>query len=196
MGNRGWVRWILLGCALFPSGRVHAAPAQAGGRGGETARVDTRIEASYLEEDRRLDGSVIQVWTNATPDTVADLWFHLYWNAFSNNESTYLTESKGKLRSHSVEPGTRENSEWGWQRVTSVLVDGEERLATLRYRQPDGGSPEDRSVFSIDLAHPLAPGAAVSVLVRWESKVPRVRRRTGYKDDFLMIAQWFQPRPA
>ncbi len=132
-----------------------------------------------------------QVWTNATPDTISDLWFHLYWNAFSNTASTYLTESKGKLRSHSVQAGTPEDSEWGWQRVTSVLVDGEERLATLRFRQPDGGSPEDRSVFSIDLAHPLAPGATVEVTVRWESMVPRVRRRTGYKDDFLMVAHWF-----
>ncbi|HTF89349.1 MAG TPA: M1 family metallopeptidase [Planctomycetota bacterium] len=154
-------------------------------------RVDTRIAAAYREEGRRLDGSVTQVWTNTTQDTVPDLWFHLYWNAFSNNQSTFLSESGGKLRSHSVTPGTEQDSEWGWQRVTSVVVAGEERIASLRYRQPDSGSSLDKSVFSIELAHPLAPGQTVEVSVRWESRVPRLRRRTGYKDDFLLIAQWF-----
>jgi hypothetical protein len=167
--------------------------AQDGGQapGWGTSRVDTRIEAGYREEDRRLDGTVTQVWTNTTADTVGDLWFHLYWNAFSNNQSTHLLESGGKLRGHEVSPGSAEATELGWQRVISVLVAGEERLATLRYRQPDGGQQTDRSVFSIDLDTPLAPGATVDVTVRWESRVPRVRRRTGYKDDFLLIAHWF-----
>ncbi|MEO6708492.1 MAG: M1 family metallopeptidase, partial [Planctomycetota bacterium] len=174
----------------LPGRSSGGAPGRYGPQG-DQPRVDTRIAAVYREEGRRLDGSVIQAWTNTTQDTVPDLWFHLYWNAFSNNQSTFLAESGGKLRSHSVVPGTEQDSEWGWQRVTSVVVAGEERIASLRYRQPDNGSALDKSVFSIELAHALAPGETVEVSVRWESRVPRLRRRTGYKDDFLLIAQWF-----
>ena len=166
------------------SGRVAAGDRPAD-------RVDTRIAASYDEATRRLDGTVTQVWTNTTSDTVGELWFHLYWNAFSNTESTFLTESRGMLRQHAVQAGTATESEWGWQRVTSVLVGGEERAATLRYRQPEGGPPSDKTVFSIDLAEPLGPGETVDVTVHWESRVPRVRRRVGYKDDFLLVAHWF-----
>ncbi len=192
MDDRGRVRWILtpgaLGLCAWALGGV-AGALQSPGQ--PTAKVETRIQASYSEEGRRLDGTVTQVWTNPTADSVPDLWFHLYWNAFSNNQSTLLQESKGKLRDHALESGSPGQSEWGWQRVTSVLVEGEERVGTLRFRQPNGGSPADRTVFSIELARPLAPGATVDVTIRWESQMPRLRRRTGYKDDFLMVAHWF-----
>ncbi len=185
MGNRR-ARWTILSGVLCVFTAICAQRAAA-----QTSPVATSIRASYQEEGRRLDGSVTQVWTNATADTVPDLWFHLYWNAFSNNQSTFLTESGGKLRTHSVKPGTAESSEWGWQRVTSVIVDGQELIGTLRYRQPDGGSSADKSVFSIELPRALAPGKSVEVRVQWESKLPRLRRRTGYKDDFLLVAHWF-----
>jgi hypothetical protein len=189
-------RFLQASALLFGGLGALGAPGADLALAGEAAspgvpRVDTRIEAAYGEVERRLDGTVTQVWTNSTPDTVPDLWFHLYWNAFANNRSTFLTESQGKLRQHPMLAGTAQDSEWGWQRIVSVLVEGEERIGTLRYRRPEGGSPEDLSVFSVDLATPLAPGATVNVTVKWESQVPRVRRRTGHKDDFLMIAHWF-----
>jgi len=31
----------------------------------------------------------------------------------------------------------------------------------------------------------------VELEVEWEARIPRVRRRTGYKDDFLFLAHWF-----
>jgi len=191
MRTPGKARRILLAAVLALPGTPAAALSGDRGPSPVSGRVDTRIEAAYREEDRRLDGTVTQVWTNATPDTVSELWFHLYWNAFSNNRSTFLSESGGKLREHSVAPGSPADSELGWQRVTSVIVAGEERLATLKYRQAPGGSSLDRSVFSIELETPLQPGASVDVTLHWESRVPRLRRRTGYKDDFLLVAHWF-----
>lgn len=188
MGMVGWASGIAL---AFAVGLENPAQCLPQGLLGPQALVDTRIEAAYFDDTRRLDGTVTQVWTNPTSDTVHELWFHLYWNAFSNNRSTFLTESGGRLRSHVAVAGQVDDNEWGWQRVVSVIVDGEQRVATLRYRQPDGGSPDDRSVFSVDLAEPLAPGATVTAVVRWESRVPRARRRTGYKDDFLMVGHWF-----
>ena len=38
------------------------------------------------------------VWRNRSGEAVGDLWFHLYLNAYSNNQSLHLTESKGMLR--------------------------------------------------------------------------------------------------
>ena len=80
---------------------------------------------------------------------------------------------------------------WGWQRVRAVVVGGEDVTASLTYRQPDGGSPQDRTVFSVVPPQPVEPGGRVSVEITWESRIPRLRRRTGYKDDFLFIAHWF-----
>ncbi|MEM7306781.1 MAG: M1 family metallopeptidase [Planctomycetota bacterium] len=148
------------------------------------------LSAQLDGETKVLTGQASVSWTNRSNDEVADAWFHLYWNAFANNRSTHLTESKGMLRDHEIEEG------WGWSRVTSVAaVDASgtrvDLMPTFRYRRPDDGNEEDRTVFSVDLPAAVAPGASFTLELEWESQIPRVRRRAGYKDDFLLAAHWF-----
>ncbi|MCZ6596725.1 MAG: M1 family metallopeptidase [Planctomycetota bacterium] len=142
-------------------------------------------------ETKELQGQARIRWENRSGETVSDLWFHLYLNAFSNNRSTHMVEAKGKLRDHEMEEG------WGWSRVTSMRVGDAANggdvdvMPTFRYRRPDDDNEEDRTVFSIDLPQPAEPGDVVEIQLEWESQLPRVRRRTGFKDDFLLVAQWF-----
>ncbi len=160
-------------------------------------RVDYEIEARYNGETHRLDGVETIRWTNATGAPTSELWFHLYWNAFSNNRSTFAMES---------EPAHKEG-EWGWSRVKGIKVDGVDVFESFEYVQPDTGSAarfevhvegaerflkeDDRTVFKVSLPSPVAPGATIEIHLSWTAAVPRVRRRTGYKDEFLLIAQWF-----
>ena len=88
--------------------------------------------------------------------------------------------------------GNREMREgWGWQRVTSLKVRGEELVGQLEFVSPDDGREEDRTVFRVPLGSPVEPGTSVEIELEWSSQLPRVRRRTGYKDRFLFVAQWF-----
>jgi len=184
-----------VGGALFWVGGTLAAgpgsPAPAARQESPSGRADYTIKARLEGETKRLSGALELRWINKSGEAVPDLWFHLYLNAFSNNRSTHLVESGGKLRGHTVEQG------WGWSRVTAVRVEGAlaggpvDVLQSLRYRRPEGTSEEDRTVFSVDLPQPVAPGEALRIVVEWEAQLPRVRRRTGYKDDFLLVAQWF-----
>jgi len=167
-----------------------AIPARAQVPDGRTNRVDYRIEAEVQDADRSLSGELRATWQNQSGDAVGDLWFHLYLNAYSNNRTTHLTESRGRLRGHRLEEG------WGWQRVTSVTVarPGEEPvdvMPSFRYRRPDDGNPDDTSVFSVDLPWTVGSGDAVEVHVVWESQLPRIRRRTGIKGDFIFLSHWF-----
>ena len=157
-------------------------------------RADYVIEARLdgdTREPKTLAGALELTWTNGSGEEVRDLWFHLYLNAFSNNRSTHLQEAGGKLRGVEIEDG------WGWQNVTAVRVARagddayEDVFPTFRYQQPDDENKDDRTVFSVDLPFPVANGETLRVQVDWESRLPRVRRRTGYKDDFLLVAQWF-----
>jgi hypothetical protein len=172
--------------ALAPG--LSAAPAQAAPQG---SRADYEIHAHLDGPTKVLSGLETLSWTNGTADPVRDAWFHLYLNAFSNNRSTHLTEAKGELRGKPLEDG------WGWSRVTTIYavdpVSGERRdlLPTFQYRRPDDGNEEDRTVFSVDLPAAVPPGGRLVLEIGWESQLPKVRRRTGYKDDFLLIAQWF-----
>src|SRR5262245_30408654 len=177
--------FLALGTALLAPGIL--------AQGGEKtpSRADYRIEARLAGGSKQLDGKLELRWTNRSGEAVKDLWFHLYLNAFSNNRSTHLVESGGKLRGKEIKEG------WGWSRIVAIRVAGAENggfedvLPTLRYEHPDDDNEEDRTVFRVDLPQPLGSGETVRVQIEWESQLPRVRRRTGYKDDFLLVAQWF-----
>jgi hypothetical protein len=175
-------------CALALLAGALAAPASAQGERPPPAgpnRVDYRIEARVETARRRLVGSQTVSFENRTDHATSELWFHLYWNAFANNLSTHMVETGGKLRGTKVEDG------WGWQRVLSVRAHGEELSGTLAFQQPDDGNADDRTVFKVDLPRPVGPGEKLDVEVEWEAQFPRLRRRTGYKGDFLFAAHWF-----
>ncbi len=160
---------------------------------GRTSRVDYDIRARLDGPTKRLAGELTLTWHNRTGEDVSDLWFHLYHNAFANNRSSHLTQPGGPRR---VDEFTkREDDEHGWQRVTRVVFEGEDVTDTLRYRWPNTGAPtelmDDRTVASVDLPRVVRAGETVRVDVTWEAQLPRVRRRTGYKDDFLLVAHWF-----
>ena len=68
---------------------------------------------------------------------VAELRFHLYWNAFRNDRSTFNRESGGQLRGDKVDVGKG----WGYTDVTSLKWDGaeldqERAFRVARRRQP------------------------------------------------------------
>lgn len=162
-----------------------AAPARAQNQAEAPFRPEYQIRVRVEPDSKSLDGVERLVWTNQSKDDVFDLWFHLYWNAFANNRSTHLTESGGSLR------GAKISDEWGWQRITSLRVNGGDSLAKLEWMAPDDGNKEDRSVFRVKLGEPLRKGETATVEIGWEARIPRVRRRTGQKGDFLFLAQWF-----
>ena len=176
----------LIGTALLgPPGQAAPGPQTETGSEAGASVVDYRIEARLEADSKRLDGRETIVWRNTTWDTVNELWFHLYWNAFANDRSSHLWEARGKLRGQRVRDG------WGWQRVTKLSAGGNDLSAQMTWQQPDDGRPEDRTVFSVPLPQGVGPGESVEIEIEWESQVPRVRRRTGHADDFLFIAQWF-----
>lgn len=148
-------------------------------------RVDYLIEARLDELEKRLTGKATVHFENHAAVATRELWFHLYWNAFSNNRSTHLIESQGKLRGVAIDSG------WGWQRITALRTGEHDLTPSLTFERPDDDNPDDRSVFKVILPDELAPGAAIDVELEWEAQIPRVRRRTGYKDDFLFVSHWF-----
>jgi hypothetical protein len=174
------------GAGRAASGGPPSGPSQATARA-ERGRADYVIRARVDGETKRLEGALSVTWTNPTGQPANELWFHLYHNAFSSNRSTHMIESGGSLRGVEMDDG------WGWQRVTAVRQGGSDLMPSFRYRAPDEvgeAEGDDRTVFSVALPAPVGPGESVRVEIDWEAQIPRVRRRTGYKDDFLFLAHW------
>jgi hypothetical protein len=167
-----------------------AAPPSAGGPrlpGKADQVVDYRIQARLDREKKQVSGRERITWRNTSTDTVGDLWFHLYLNAFKNSKSTFYRESGGRLRSDDMpEDG------WGYVDVTSIaLADGTDLRGAMTFEAPDDGNEDDQSVARVVLPTPVPPGGTVTLDIAFLSQLPRVFARTGYKDDFYMVAQWF-----
>lgn len=150
--------------ALLPSCRLFLQGS------GLTPVVRYRIRAELLPETGRVVGAETLVWTNSSPVAVDELRFHLYYNAFRNERSTFMTESGVRWRS----PEQRKELRFGEIRITEMRVAGGEELTDkLLYMAPDDGNGEDRTVMAVRLANRVEPGASVALEIRFTLQVPR-----------------------
>ncbi|HEX5856298.1 MAG TPA: M1 family metallopeptidase, partial [Thermoanaerobaculia bacterium] len=173
-------RLICLLAALF-----FAAPAAAL----ESPRklVDYSIDVALDPDRKTVDGRETLKWTNPSDAPVAELRFHLYWNAFRNNRSTLFKESGGQLRDDKADQDTG----WGSIDVTSMKWDGVDLVKGARFESPDDGNPDDRTVLVVPLPRPVPPGETATLAIAWKAKVPKVYARAGYVRDFFFFGQWF-----
>src|ERR671913_1326519 len=109
--------------------------------------VDYAIDVRLDAESKSITGRERLTWMNPSNDTVGELWFHLYLNAFRNNRSTFFRESGGQLR------GDRMADEgWGWTIVRRMtLADGTDLTSRIRFEHPDDGNKDDRTVIRVPL---------------------------------------------
>jgi Peptidase family M1 domain len=140
-----------------------------------------RIDAVLDAGKRAITASQTLTWRNTGKDAVRELPFHLYLNAFKNETSVFMRESRGNFRGARAADGG-----WGWIEVKSVRVgEGPDVAARARFSGPD------QTVLQVPLDRPVAPGETVKVAMAFEAQLPEVFARTGYKGDFIMVGQWF-----
>lgn len=158
----------------------------------ETSPIRYEIWVELDDINKMLHGKEDVFWVNRTNDEIQDMWFHLYYNAFKNEQSTVFQELRNvKLLGIKVK-----DDEWGWIDVTSIrLGDGRELTQTMEFVPHDDPThPEDQTVMRILLPEPLMPGEQVHLKIEFQSKIPRTILRSGYYKDSYFIAQWF-PKP-
>ncbi|MFC1561408.1 M1 family metallopeptidase [candidate division KSB1 bacterium] len=146
--------------------------------------VDTRI----------ISGTEMLTWQNTTSHSTDEMQFHLYYNAWRNDRSSYL--NSGRYLTRNGLSDYREN-DWAYCDVNSMRIRGEygfqetDVTGEMEFIHPDDDNEEDRTVLRISLPEPVGPGGTISLEIQWESKVPRTFSRTGARDDYFFLAQWF-----
>ncbi|MFO7865348.1 MAG: M1 family metallopeptidase [Candidatus Aminicenantes bacterium] len=149
--------------------------------------ADYHIDVKLIPEEKTILGNQILGWTNKTDTPVSELRFHLYLNAFKNNRTTFMKVSGGRHRGYK---GSDEG--WGFIEVKSIKLQEDQDLTpTLEYIQPDDGNEYDQTVMQVWLPGPVMPGESIALHIEFMAKLPRVFARSGYFDDFYMVAQWF-----
>jgi len=148
--------------------------------------IDVRLDPA----SRTITASEVITWRNITTKPVDDLRFHLYWNAWRDDRSTWQRERKLGRTARVTRPDDRATMD-----VSSVRVmNGGQPVdltGSLRFIAPDDGNADDRTVLQAALPQPAAPGSTLTIEIAWTAHVPRTIARTGAIGNFFFIAQWF-----
>jgi hypothetical protein len=149
--------------------------------------IDVRLDHAA----RTLTGRATIRWRNTSAQPTSELQFHLYWNAWRNNDSTWLREQR--MRPNYTAPRA---DAWGSTDVSQIRLrepSGGMRDLTsqIRFIAPDDGNVLDRTVMAVPLGLTIEPNETIQIELNWTSKIPRPFSRTGYIEDYYFIAQWF-----
>ncbi|MCM3786765.1 M1 family metallopeptidase [Neobacillus mesonae] len=140
-----------------------------------------------LAEGNVLKGTSTMTWTHPGTKTVNELYFHLYPNAFSSDQTTFMKESGGKLRGD-VMP----KDGYGSMKLTEIkTTEGLSLLHRIQYVQPDDGNMNDRSLVKVRLPKPVKGGESITLSMAFEVELPKIFARMGAADEFVMAGQWF-----
>jgi hypothetical protein len=117
---------------------------------------------------------------NTTRHPLDHVWLHLYLNAFQSPQTIFGREHALEFR------GNRHSSAPGHIEVQSLRASGVDLWASHDY--PDANDTTD---VRLSLKTQVQPGATLDIEVAFTAELPQIILRTGYADDFHMVAQWF-----
>jgi hypothetical protein len=154
--------------------------------------ISYTIEVRIDPATRGIAGRETIRWTNPSDAPVAALPIHLYLNAFSHTQTTWLRE-QALDRDELDDLYRLADDPWGWIETRSIVqrVGAERRPLVSRPIQPDDGNPLDRTLLDVDLAEPVAPGGETSLEIEFEGQLPVPIARTGAVDSFFFLGQWY-----
>lgn len=139
---------------------------------------------------KQITANEVLYWKNPSSDTITELQFHLYYNAFRNNESTFM-------RDRNEFPSFLKNEEdlgakWAWIEVQEIIdSSGNDLSQRMEFIQNDDGNEADRTVLRVSLDQPVMPYDSIRLDLKWQSKIPNIAPRTGYNKEYYFMVQWF-----
>lgn len=149
--------------------------------------VTYRMRVELDPSRKTVTGHEALTWLNTSQAPVGELRFHLYLNAFQNEKSSFMRESGGQLR------GDRAKKDnWGYIEVQRMQIAGGPDLThSIRFIHPDDDNADDQTVIAVSLPQPVPAGQTIALDIDFLSKLPKVFARTGYRNDYFMVGQWF-----
>jgi hypothetical protein len=132
-----------------------------------------------------LSGHGTIVWRNASRVPQRELFVHLYLNAFKDDRTWFMRPGNGG----DTFRGTTGSGAHGRIDVKRFALAGADLWPGADKTSP--GDPDDATDIRVPLPTPVEPGETLRFDVEWEAQLPSILLRTGYHDDFHMVAQWF-----
>ena len=156
------------------------APARAehtSGVPGWQQDVHYSISVSYTPQKFEIAGQETLAYWNLSPDTLSELYFHLYLNAY--RPGSHMARYDAGNEDWRVEnlPAKRRGS----QRIEGATIMKGDSLRVVT----------DDTIARLALPEALAPGESVIVCLRFRSVIPDVPDRMGRSGKGIFAAQWY-----
>jgi hypothetical protein len=125
-------------------------------------------------------------WVNSSRTPTEELYFHLYLDAFANNQTLFQRSPFRRAR------GGEMPKQWGEihiERLVAHELGDVDLLPRLEAHSPE--DPLDGTDRRLPLPRAIASGETLTLDLSWTATLPELTERTGFKGDFHFVAQWF-----
>jgi hypothetical protein len=141
------------------------------------------INATLTPAKHTVSGTVKAYWINPSKEEVSEAMLHMYMNAFKSDKTDMCTEGEWSAAG---------KDGYGYIRITSIKDQkGVDMANYMHYVQPDDSNKYDETVLRIDLPYKIKPGDTLRLNMTFETKLQSPIKRSGYKNDFYFVSQWF-----
>ncbi|HET6567142.1 MAG TPA: M1 family metallopeptidase, partial [Rhodothermales bacterium] len=152
---------------------------------GYQPRVRYDMDVTLQADRHHLRGTQRLVYYNDTPDTLRQVFYHLFYNAFNPHSmmaerNRHLPDPDARVVPRIFNLGP---DEVGYQHVRSLTQDG----------RPVPFEVND-TVMRVELLEPILPGDSARFDLQWDAQVPLLTRRGGRDSDEgidFSMSQWY-----
>jgi len=171
-------RFLLVGAGALLLAGVAARAEHTPGVPGWQQDVHYSFSVSYAPQKFEIAGQETLAYWNLSPDTLSELYFHLYLNAYRpGSHMARYDASHEDWRVQDLPPKRR-----GSERIESArILSSEDSLAV----------ETDDTIARVALPEALAPGESVIVCLSFRSMIPDVPERMGRSGKGIFAAQWY-----
>lgn len=148
-------------------------------------QADYKMEIDVDAPLHRFSGTQELTYTNNSPDTLYNVYYHLYFNAFQpgsemDRRSAHISDPDPRVaeKINKLKP-----EEQGYHEILSLMQDGKQ----LNFRVVG-------SILEVDLLKPVKPGGKTVFTMLFKSQVPVQIRRSGYNNEEgieFSMTQWY-----
>ena len=139
--------------------------------------VHYKINAEFVPSEDKIMAQETLIYTNNSPDTLNQVYFHLYLNAFQPGSPLDLvSRQEGDYSTSKLAP-----KQWGRMEIKKLEV-GQREITDFKI---------DYSIMQINLPEKLLPGQKIEFYLEFEDQLPPNGARMGKSGKHYDIGQWY-----
>lgn len=147
--------------------------------------VNYKIDVALNDKEHSLKGFLTLDYTNNSPDKLDFIWFHLWPNAYKNENTAFAKQVQA------TKDGAKRLK---FLKEDNGYIDSLDFKANNQKLKTEA-HPEHIDIIKVLLNEPLAPGKKITITTPFYTNLATYNSRSGHDGQSYMVCQWY-PKPA